>query len=190
MSNWPRQGNRFRNEHSFITGSSPLGVAHHHINFMAPATGTDEPLTPMSICSPLVMLTLTLTSWWAFLRGLTHTVIWQPRRAGVEVRHLEQVFRLYPHVRVNFIHLHRQYPFVFTSPLIEVFHVAEKAVAVSPEFRVRPAPVLRGMPYVLAQGQSVSPDWSAVPNTRVRSLDVHAGGSNEHDIGRRSIHGR
>jgi hypothetical protein len=24
------------------------------------------------------MLTLTLTSWWAFLRGLTHTVIGNP----------------------------------------------------------------------------------------------------------------
>jgi hypothetical protein len=32
----------------------------------------------------------------------------QPRRAGVEVRHLEQVFGFFLHVRADFIHLHRQ----------------------------------------------------------------------------------
>jgi hypothetical protein len=34
----------------------------------------------------------------------------QPRRAGVEVRHLERVFGLSQHVRADFISLHRQHP--------------------------------------------------------------------------------
>ena len=67
-------------------------------------------------------------------------------------------------------------------------------IAVVPEFRVRPAPVLRGMRYapVLApaQGGSVSPDQIGAPNRRVLSLGAHGGGSTEHDTARRSIHGR
>src|SRR2546423_13108518 len=76
---------------------------------------------------------------------------------------------------------------VFTSSLIAIFLVAENAVAVLPGFRVRPALVLRGMPYAPAQGRSVSPDWIAARNSRVRLFDAHARGSSERDIGRRSM---
>jgi len=35
----------------------------------------------------------------------------QPRRAGIEVRDLEQAFGFYRHVRADFIRLHRSHPF-------------------------------------------------------------------------------
>jgi hypothetical protein len=57
--------------------------------------------------------------------------------------------------------------FVFTSPLIAAFSFAEKAVAVLAGLPVPRVPVLREMPdaYAPAQGQSVLPDWTAVPNS-------------------------
>jgi len=76
-----------------------------------------------------------------------------------------------------------------SSP-IEILFVAEIAVAVLPGARVRPPPLPRGIAYDRDRGQAVSPDWSAVPNNRVRSMDGLGGVSSDRDIGRRSIHGR
>jgi len=76
------------------------------------------------------------------------------------------------------------------SPLIAAFLVVEIEIEVLPGVRVRLAPVLRGIAYDRDQGQAVWPDWSAVPNNRVRSMDGLGGVSSDRDIGRRSIHGR
>jgi hypothetical protein len=80
--------------------------------------------------------------------------------------------------------------FEFTLPLLAVVLAAEIAVAPLAVFQVQSAPVLRGMIYGHDQGRSVSPAPIGAPNKRVRSLDAHEEGSSEHDIGRRSIHGR
>jgi hypothetical protein len=59
------------------------------------------------------------------------------------------------------------------------------AIAIAAEFRVSLVPVLRGVTYAPAQGRSVSRDRIDAPNKWARSLDVHAAGSSERDIGQR-----
>jgi hypothetical protein len=114
------------------------------------------------------MLTLTFTSMLGIPARANPHGHRQPRRAGIEVRDLEQAFGFTGTSEpISFTFIGRT-RFVFTWSPIVVFLVAENAVAVLARLRLRPALVRHGMPYHHAQGRSVSPNRIGARNSWVR----------------------